>query len=91
VTLPENVDAIHSMNLDDRIISATTIAETLVISGEQVGYIILEISDMRKLSAKLVPKCLIADQKRDRVVASQAILDRIRWDHVGFFNRFVYG
>jgi hypothetical protein len=65
VTIPENVDAIHSMILNDRRISAKKIAETLAISLGQVGYIIHEFLDMRKLSAKWVPKCLNADQKCD--------------------------
>jgi histone-lysine N-methyltransferase SETMAR len=51
----ENVDAIHFMILDDRRIFAKMIAQTLAISGERVGYIIHEIVDMRKLSAKWVP------------------------------------
>jgi predicted HTH transcriptional regulator len=63
VTVAENMDAIHSMILDDRRISAEKIAETLVISRERVGYIIHEILDMKKLSSKWVPKCLNADQK----------------------------
>jgi hypothetical protein len=45
-----------------------------------------EILDMRKLSAKWVPKCLNADQKRDRVLVSQAILDRFRQDPGGFLT-----
>jgi hypothetical protein len=72
VTVPENVDAIHSIILDYRRMSAKKIAETLAISRERVGFthIIHKIVDMRKLSAKWVPKCLNADQKRDRVLAS---------------------
>jgi hypothetical protein len=70
VTVPEKVDAIHSMILD-------------------VGSIIHEISDMRKLSAKWVPKCLSAGQKHDRVLVSQAILYQFRQDPVGFFNHLV--
>jgi hypothetical protein len=46
------------MTLDDQTISTTKIAETLVISQGRVGYIIPGILDMRKLSAKWVPKCL---------------------------------
>jgi hypothetical protein len=85
VTIPENLDAIHSMILDDWRISAKKIAETLAIYQERVGYIIhKKILDMRKLSAKWVPKCLNADQKRDRVLASQAILDPFQQDPVGF-------
>jgi histone-lysine N-methyltransferase SETMAR len=75
VTILENVDAIHSMILDDRRISTKKIAETLAISRERVSYIIHKILDMRKLSAGWVPKCINADHKRDQVLASQAILD----------------
>jgi hypothetical protein len=51
VTIPKNVNAIHSMILDYRKMSAKKIAETLAISGERIGYtsIIHEILDMRKL------------------------------------------
>jgi hypothetical protein len=37
VTIPENVDAIHSMILDDGRISVKKIEETLPISRERVG------------------------------------------------------
>jgi predicted HTH transcriptional regulator len=39
VKIPENMDTISSMILDDREISAKKIAETLMISRERVGYI----------------------------------------------------
>jgi hypothetical protein len=61
VTIPGNMDAIHSMILDDRIISTKKTAETLAISQERVGYIIHEILDTRKFSTKWVPKCLNAN------------------------------
>jgi hypothetical protein len=89
LTIPENVAAIHSMIIDDRRIYAKMIAETLVISQGGIGYIIHEIVDMRKLSAKWVPKCLNADQKCDQVLASQAILDLFWQDPGGFFNYLV--
>jgi hypothetical protein len=88
-TIPENMDAIHSLFLDDQRISAKKKAETLVMSQERVGYIIHEILDMRQLPAKWVPKCLNAVQKRDRVLASQAIWGRLRWVPVGFFNHLI--
>jgi hypothetical protein len=56
VTIPEDMDAIHFIILDDSRISIKKIAETLKISRERVGYIIHEILDMRKLSAKWVSK-----------------------------------
>jgi len=56
VTTPEIIEQIHEINLEDRRISAKTIAEQLGISRERVGSIIHEDLDMRKLSAKWVPK-----------------------------------
>jgi hypothetical protein len=44
---------------------------------------------MRKLSAKLVPKCLNADQKCGRVLASLDILDQFWQDPIGFLSRLI--
>jgi len=63
VTIPEIIDQIHELILEDRWISAKSIAEQLGISREREGSIFHEDLDMRKLSAKSVPKCLNADQK----------------------------
>ena len=59
--------------LEDRRISAKSMAEQLAISRERVGSIIHEDLDMRKLSAKLVPKCLNADQKRRRCQSAEQL------------------
>jgi len=64
VTTPEIIDPIHELILEDRRISAKSMAEQLGISRERVGSTIHEDLDMRKLSAKWVPKCLNAEQKR---------------------------
>jgi len=61
VTSPEIIDQMHELILKDRRISTKSIAEQLDISRERVGSIIHEDLDMRKLSAKWVPKCLNAD------------------------------
>ena len=61
--------------LEDRRISAKLIAEQLGISHERVWSIIHEDLDMRKLSAKWVPKCLNADQKRQRCQSLEQILE----------------
>jgi len=66
VTTPEIIDQIHELIMDDRRISAKSIAEQLGISREWVGSIIHEDLDVRKLSAKWVPKCLNADQECQR-------------------------
>ena len=56
--IPEIIDQIHELILEDRRISAKSITEQLDISRERVGSIIHEDLDMRKLSAKWAPKCL---------------------------------
>jgi len=66
VTTPEVIDQIHKPILEECRISAKSIAEQLGISREPVGSIIHEDLGMRELSAKWVPKCLEADQKRQR-------------------------
>ena len=52
VTTPEIIDQIHELILEDRRISAKSIAEQLGISRERVGSIIHKHLDMWKLSAK---------------------------------------
>jgi hypothetical protein len=61
VTVAEHVDSILSMILDDGRISTKKIAETLAISQEKVGYIIVGILDRTQLSVKWFPKYLKAD------------------------------
>jgi len=73
VTTPEIIDQIHELILEDRPISAKSIAEQLGISRERVGSIIHEDLDFRKLSAMWVPKCLNTDQKRQRYLSSEQL------------------
>jgi len=89
VTTPEITDQFHELILEDRRISAKSIAEQLGISRERVGSIIHEDLDMRKLSAKLVPKCLNADQKRQRCQSSAQLLEFFRRDPNDFLSRLV--
>jgi len=89
VTTPEIIYPIHELILEDRRISAKSIAEQLGISRERDGSIIHEYLDMRKLSAKWVPKCLNADQKRQRCQSSEQILDFFRRDVNDFLSRLV--
>ena len=58
------IDQIHELILEDRRIWSKSVSEQLGISRERVGSNIREDLDMRNLSAKWVPKCLYADQKR---------------------------
>jgi hypothetical protein len=69
VTIPQNMDAIHSMILNDWRISAKKVAETPVKCRERTGYVTYS-QDFRH------EKCLNDDQKSDQVLALQAILDQ---------------
>ena len=83
VTTPEIIDQTHELILEDRRISAKSIAEQLGISRERVGSIIHEVLDMQKLSAKWVPKCLKADQKRQRCQSCEQF-----WNIFGAIQQF---
>ena len=63
VTMPEIIDQIHELILEDRLILAKSIAEQLGISHKRVRSIIHEDLDMQKLSTKWIPICLNVDQK----------------------------
>ena len=89
VTTPGIIDQIHELILEDRRISAKSIAEQLSISRERVGSIIHEDLDMRKLSAKSVQKCLNADQKRQRCQVAEQILEFFWVDPNDFPSRLV--
>jgi len=73
VTTPEIIDQIHELILEDRRVSAKSIAEQLGISREWGGSTIHEDLDMRKLSANWVPQCLNADQTRQRCQSYEQI------------------
>jgi hypothetical protein len=79
--------SIHELILEDRRISAKSTAEQLGISRERVGPIIHEHLDMEKFSAKWVPKCLNADQKRQRCQSSEQLLEFFRLDPNDFLSR----
>jgi len=87
VTTPEIIDQIHELILEDRWILAKSIAEQLGISRERVGSIVNEDLDMRKLSAKWVPKCLNMDQKRQRCQSSEQLLENLWRDPNDFLSR----
>jgi histone-lysine N-methyltransferase SETMAR len=75
--------------LEDRRIAAKSVAEQLDISRERFGSIIHEDLDMRKLSAKWVPKCLNTDQKHQQWQSSEQILEFFRRNPNDFLSRLV--
>jgi len=89
VTIPEIIDQIHELILEERRISAKSIAEQLGISRERVGSIIHKDLDMGKLSAKWVSKCLNADHKRQRYQSYEQHLELFRRNPNDFLSRLV--
>ena len=89
VSTPEKVDQVHDLILSNRRISLQEIADIVHISKERVGSIIHDQLDMRKLSAKWIPKCLNVDEKRKRVTSSQVILRYFATAKDDFVNRLV--
>jgi len=89
VTTPEISDQIHELILEDHRILAKSTVEQMGISRERVGAIIHDNLGMRKLSAKWVPKCLNADQKRQRCQSSEQLLEFFRRDTNDFLSRLV--
>jgi len=86
VTIPEIIDQIHELILEDRRISAKSIAEQLGVSRERVGSIIHEDWEMQKLSAKWVLKSLDTDQKHQRCLSSEQLLEFFRRDPNDFLS-----
>ena len=64
VTTPEMIDKIHVIVLKDRRMEVCQIVEIVGISDERVCNILHEHLDMKKLSARWVPRLLTIDQKR---------------------------
>jgi len=88
-TTPEIINQIQELILEDRRISAKSIAEQLGISCEQVGSIIHEDLEVWKLSMKWVPKCLNTDQKCQWCQSSEQILEFFRHDPNDFLSGVV--
>jgi len=89
VTTLEIIDQIHELLLEDRRISAKSIAEQLGISRERGGSIIHEDLNMWKLSAKWVPKCLNADKKHQQCKSSEQLLEFFQRDPNDFLSRLM--
>jgi len=89
VTTPEIIDQIHELIFEDRRISAKSIAEQLDVSRKRVGSINHKDLDMRKLSARWVPKCLKADQNRQRCQSSGKLLEFFRRNPNDFLSCLV--
>lgn len=85
----ENIKKVHRIVLNDRKVKVREIADILKISTERVRYILHEYLDMKKLSARWVPRFLTIDQKQQRVDDSERILALFQKNSKDFLRRFV--
>ena len=88
-TTDENIAKVHEMVLDDRRIKVREIAEVMNMSKERVCHILNQHLDMRKLSARWVPRLLTLDQKRVRMKISRALLAQFRRNKSEFWRRLI--
>ncbi|KAJ0179112.1 hypothetical protein K1T71_004824 [Dendrolimus kikuchii] len=88
-TTAENIAKVHQMVLDDCRIKVREIAEVMNMSKERVCHILNHHLDMRKLSARWVPRLLTLDQKRVRMNISNPLLAHFRRNKPEFCRRLI--
>jgi plasmid maintenance system antidote protein VapI len=89
VTTPEIIDQIHKLILEDRRISANSVAEQLGISRERVGTIIHEDLDIQKLSVKWVLKWVNVDEKHQWCQSSEQFWEFFQRNSNDFLSQLV--
>ena len=83
------VDLVHQTVMEDRRLTVNDIAEACEISSERVHKIFHQDLDMRKLSARWVPRLLTIDQKRIRAVMSRECLSLYQKNPAEFLRRMI--
>ena len=71
-TNAEIVKQVHRIVLSDRKVKLRELAEAVGIPKERAGYILHDLLEMKKLSARWVPHLLTVDQRQQRVDDSTA-------------------
>jgi [histone H3]-lysine36 N-dimethyltransferase SETMAR len=88
-TTQENVNKVHDLIMKDRRLTVRDLAETTGLSVGTTHAILTTCLDMRKISARWVPRMLTIDQKRIRVTHSERLLAQYQQNPKGFLTRFV--
>ena len=89
VATPEMVNKVHDIVMTDRRFTERYIASTFGISQDRVHSILTEDLEMRKISARCVPRLLTVDQKHTRRTLSRTNLNLFEEDPANFLRRFV--
>lgn len=85
----ENVKKIEDIVLADRRVTVRHLAEVTGISYGSVQNILTSKMNMKKVSARWVPRMLTDEQKKKRVDLSRANLAKFQADQENFLSRFV--
>ena len=88
-TIPEIIDRVHQVVMGDRRLTISHVAEEIGISREQVENLLHKELGWSKVFARWVPRLLTPDQKRIRMVTSQASSAIFEANPDGFCKRFV--
>ena len=88
-TNAEIAKQVHRIVLSDRKVKLRELTEAVGISKERAGYILHDVLEMKKLSARWVPRLLTIDQKQQRVDDSTVGLALLQRNRADFFRRFV--
>ncbi|XP_023212521.1 uncharacterized protein LOC111615326 [Centruroides sculpturatus] len=87
--MPEIVEKIHKMVLDDSRLKVRELADMVGISKSAVHCILTENLDMRKLCARWVPRLLTMEQKQRPKNVSIEFLVMFRSNETEFLRRFI--
>lgn len=88
-TTDEIIEKIHNAVLNDRRIKVRELVEIAKISDERVRNILHEHLNMKKLSARWVPRLLTIDHKRERMNTSKHCLELFQHNPQEFLRRFI--
>lgn len=85
----ENVEKVRLLVIANRRVTLAEIAQSLKISSERVHKILHQDLQLKKISARWVPRLLTADQKATRVRTSRDGLNLIHRDPDDFWRRLI--
>jgi len=88
---PEAIAAVETIAKENRRITSKEIAAHLDMSRGSAHRIVHDVLQFHKVSARWVPRQLIAELKERRVYACQEILKRFEAEGDGFIGRIVMG
>lgn len=89
VTTDENIQKVHNLILQDRRITLRQIVEETGFSYHVVQNITSNILEVKKITARWVPRMLLPLQKRARMDICRQLLDTFRKNKKSFLDRYI--